>query len=75
MSAFLKEHLHPLAVVFENTGWNARLAYLADVFSKLNELNLSLQGKDAHILNMYDKVNGFIHKKSPCGRRNVTIEM
>ena len=62
VSAFLKEHLHPLAVVFENPGWNARLAYLADVFSKLNELNLSLQGKDAHILNMYDKVNGFIHK-------------
>ena len=37
-------------------------AYLADVFSKLNELNLSLQDKDAHILKMYDKVNGFIHK-------------
>ena len=36
VSAFLKEHSHPLAVVFENTGWNARLAYLADVFSKLN---------------------------------------
>ncbi|CAL9683639.1 unnamed protein product [Knipowitschia caucasica] len=59
---FLKEHQHSLAVVFEDAEWVARLAYLADVFSKLNELNLSLQGKESHILNMYDKVKGFTKK-------------
>ncbi|KAM4598750.1 protein FAM200A-like [Polymixia lowei] len=59
---FLKEHLHPLAATFEDAEWIVRLAYLADVFTKLNDLNLSLQGKDSHILNMYDKVNGFIKK-------------
>lgn len=52
-----------LAPVLEDTGWVACLAYLADVFTELNDLNLtSLQGKDSHVLNMYDKVNGFIKK-------------
>ncbi|ROL43768.1 SCAN domain-containing protein 3 [Anabarilius grahami] len=48
--------------MLENTDWVARLAYLADFFSKLNNLNLTLQGKDTHILNMYDKVCGFMKK-------------
>uniref|UniRef100_A0A8C1M8T8 C2H2-type domain-containing protein n=1 Tax=Cyprinus carpio TaxID=7962 RepID=A0A8C1M8T8_CYPCA len=62
VSAFLAEHSHPLVVMLENTDWVARLAYLADFFSKLNNLNLTLQGKDTHILNMYDKVCGFMKK-------------
>ncbi|KAF7646616.1 hypothetical protein LDENG_00184820 [Lucifuga dentata] len=41
---FLTEHSHPLAAVLEDSDWVARLAYLSDIFSKLNELNLSLQG-------------------------------
>ncbi|XP_060758376.1 zinc finger BED domain-containing protein 5-like [Neoarius graeffei] len=60
--AFLKEQLHSLAVVFEDANWVARLAYLADVFTKLNELNLSLQGKESHILRMYEKVERFTKK-------------
>uniref|UniRef100_A0A668AZH4 DUF4371 domain-containing protein n=1 Tax=Myripristis murdjan TaxID=586833 RepID=A0A668AZH4_9TELE len=59
---FLTEHLHPLAVVFEDARWVAHLAYLAYVFTKLNELNLLLQGKESHILKMYDKVKGFTKK-------------
>ncbi|KAJ4926504.1 hypothetical protein JOQ06_008677 [Pogonophryne albipinna] len=59
---FLTEHLHPLAVQLEDDKWVARLAYLADVFTKLNELNLSLQGKESHILKLYDKVQGFTKK-------------
>ncbi|KAE8287511.1 Zinc finger MYM-type protein 6 [Larimichthys crocea] len=60
--AFFKEQLHPLAAVFEDDNWVARLGYLAHVFTKLNELNLSLQGKDSHILRMYEKVEGFTKK-------------
>ncbi|TKS68835.1 SCAN domain-containing protein 3 [Collichthys lucidus] len=60
--AFLKEQLHPLSAGFEDDNWVARLGYLADVFTKLNELNLSLQGKDSHILRMYEKVEGFTKK-------------
>ncbi|KAJ4922743.1 hypothetical protein JOQ06_004146 [Pogonophryne albipinna] len=59
---FLTEHLHPLAVQLEDGKWVARLAYLADVFTKLNELNPSLQGKESHILKLYGKVQGFTKK-------------
>lgn len=34
----------------------------ADIFSKLNKLNVWLQGKDTNILNLYDKVGGFLKK-------------
>ncbi|MBN3274306.1 F200B protein, partial [Polyodon spathula] len=44
------KHSYPLVAVFEDTDWVARLAYLADVFSKLNNQNLTLQGKK-HALN------------------------
>uniref|UniRef100_A0A8C3AQM9 Uncharacterized protein n=1 Tax=Cyclopterus lumpus TaxID=8103 RepID=A0A8C3AQM9_CYCLU len=52
----------PHATLFQNTDWLAKLCYLADVFSKLKELNVSLQGKDTSILNLYDKVGGFLKK-------------
>ncbi|XP_067133148.1 zinc finger BED domain-containing protein 5-like [Centruroides vittatus] len=38
------------------------LAYLADVFSHLNELNVNLQGHDKNILLVTDKVHTFIKK-------------
>ncbi|XP_055487049.1 zinc finger MYM-type protein 6-like [Leucoraja erinacea] len=52
----------------EDTDWLAKLCYLADIFSKLNKLNMSLQGKDTSILNLYDKVGGFL-KKAELWRR------
>jgi hypothetical protein len=40
-----------------------KLAYLADIFSKLNELNLYLQGTEgADIFAVHDKIRGFIKK-------------
>jgi len=38
------------------------LGYLADVFDKLNCLNLSLQGKNINILIFSDKINVFKKK-------------
>ena len=35
------------------------LAYLVDIFSKLNELNLSLQGQDTTIVNFIDALSAF----------------
>jgi hypothetical protein len=35
--------------------WLKRLAYLADIFSTLNILNLTLQGKDIHKVFVQDK--------------------
>ena len=40
-----------------------RLTYQADIFSKLNELNLYLQGAERiSIFAVYDKVRGFMKK-------------
>lgn len=61
---FLTEHGSPYATLFEDTDWLAKLCYLADIFSKLNKLNVSLQ--DTSILNLYDKVGGFLKKAELC---------
>ena len=39
-----------------------RLAYLADIFEKLNLLNLSTQGKHAMILKLSDSIEAFLQK-------------
>lgn len=59
---FLSEHAHPLAVKLQDHNWLAHLAYLADVFSRLNELNVTLQGDDKTVLQMNDRVSGFMKK-------------
>jgi hypothetical protein len=38
-----------------------RLAYLGDVFSRLSELNLGLQGLSATIFNVKDKIEAMIN--------------
>uniref|UniRef100_A0A672LZ59 C2H2-type domain-containing protein n=1 Tax=Sinocyclocheilus grahami TaxID=75366 RepID=A0A672LZ59_SINGR len=59
---FLSEHLHPLSALLKDFNWLAHLAYLVDIFSRLNELNLELQGTDTSVLHMYDRVSGFMKK-------------
>ena len=39
-----------------------RLAYLADIFAKLNELNLSLQGKNITVFSAHDKITALSRK-------------
>ena len=65
---FLIEHRSPHATLFQDTDWLAKMCYLADIFSKLNELNMSLHGKDTSILKLYNKVGGFL-KKAELWRR------
>ena len=42
--------------------WCARLAYLADIFHHLNELNTRMQGQNENLLTSTDKINGFCSK-------------
>lgn len=42
--------------------WLGKLAYLADIFILLDELNLSLQGRDSNILRSHDKIAAFKKK-------------
>ena len=39
-----------------------QLAYLVDIFSQLNTLNLELQGKGSLIIDLVDKIKAFIRK-------------
>jgi hypothetical protein len=39
--------------------WCARLAYMADTFAYLNELNARMQGRGENFLSSKDKINGF----------------
>jgi hypothetical protein len=45
---FLK-NVTPLSSHFEDEAWLCRLAYLTDIFSKLNEVNVNLQGNGNNI--------------------------
>lgn len=51
-----------LSRFFSDEKWLIKLAYLADIFSHLNILNLSLQGPDTTILYAQDRVNAFVRK-------------
>jgi hypothetical protein len=44
------------------TDWLSELAYLIDMFGNLNELNLSLQGRNKNIITYVDKVTAFMKK-------------
>ncbi|XP_068203764.1 zinc finger BED domain-containing protein 5-like [Palaemon carinicauda] len=52
---FLYER-HDLYNRMHDTQWLTKLAYLSDIFSTLNGLNLSLQGKDTTIYKVQDKI-------------------
>jgi hypothetical protein len=52
----------PLSSYFEDEAWLCRLAYRTDIFSKLSDLNLNLQGNGNYIFSMEDKVRPFYRK-------------
>ena len=59
---FLKKEKPSFVTTFENGVFHSKLAYLCDIFEKLNQLNMSLQGRDTHILQLYDKLTAFKRK-------------
>ncbi|XP_076054451.1 zinc finger BED domain-containing protein 5-like [Oratosquilla oratoria] len=59
---FLLECGSTLSVHLCDSIWLAKLAYLASIYEKLNELNLSIQGPNTNILTKSDKVNAFRRK-------------
>lgn len=46
-----------------------KLAYLSYIFSKLNQLNLQLPGKDKYQPHLTDQVSSFIRKQEMWGRK------
>lgn len=59
---FLEEEKHEYAKHFVETDFLIKLAYLCDIFEKLNALNLSLQGRNMHILKLTEKISAFRKK-------------
>ena len=59
---FLLEQKSAFSSLFENQDWVCRLAYLADVFDKLNDLNLSMQSFRAEEISLNSKMCAFVKK-------------
>jgi hypothetical protein len=59
---FLSSKNSPLTAHLLDTEWLAKLAHLVDVFGALNDLNLTLQGRDNDIFKHSDRINAFIKK-------------
>ena len=59
---FCKEHNSPYSELFENVGGLVKLCYVAEIFDKLDELNVGLQDKRANILTLHDKISGMLKK-------------
>ena len=61
---FLIDVNSPFQILFCDDVWLLKLAYLADVFRFLNQLNLSLQGAtvDIHVFQVSDKINSTVRK-------------
>ncbi|XP_059097468.1 protein FAM200C-like [Tigriopus californicus] len=59
---FLKHQQSPLAKHFEDEHFIVSLGYLADIFSLLNDLNTSMQGRDVDIIQARGKVVAFTRK-------------
>jgi hypothetical protein len=51
---FLKS-MTPLSSHFEDEAWLCRFAYLTDIFSKLNDLSLNVQGNGNNMFSLEDK--------------------
>uniref|UniRef100_A0A670JTK9 Uncharacterized protein n=1 Tax=Podarcis muralis TaxID=64176 RepID=A0A670JTK9_PODMU len=59
LKVFLTDERADYAKLLASDEWCARLAYLADIFHHLNELNTRMQGRNENLLTSTDKINGF----------------
>jgi hypothetical protein len=58
----LKQKKLSIQKKIKDTVWCAELAYLADIFNKLNSLNSSMQGREENVISASDKMNSFSKK-------------
>lgn len=62
LQAFLQQENNPLADCLAQNDFLLKLAYLCDIFAKLNKLNISMQGPDKNMLDVSDKIAAFVKK-------------
>jgi len=59
---FRKEKMDNFSDLLENDIWCSKLAYLADIFQLLNNVNTAMQGRNENILTSTDKIHGLQQK-------------
>ena len=59
---YLSEQKHQRFAFMSNPSWLMRLAYLADIFTRLNEVNLYLQGRNVTVFNVKNKISSLLRK-------------
>ena len=59
---FLEDCNSDLLICFESVEFIQMTAYLADIFHHLNEMNLSLQGKEMNMVKASKKLKSFVSK-------------
>ena len=59
---FLNDQLSLLADHYVDDCFYAKLAYLLDIFDQLNQLTLSMQGRNSSLFLVADKIEGFKKK-------------
>lgn len=69
---FLDTKKSSLAPHWDDAQFVQQVAYMADILEKLNELNISLQGRNTNILTLTDKINGFQGKLALWKRKALT---
>ena len=62
LHTFLQQEKNQLADYLAENEFLLKLAYLCDIFAKLNKLNLSMQGADGNMLDISDKIIAFTKK-------------
>ena len=68
LAMFLREYQHCHADSFENSDFIVILAYMADIFDALNNLNRQMQGGGVNIIEAEENLNAFL-KKLPLWKR------
>ena len=59
ISTFLKEQKHEFVDRFSDDEWIAKLLFLADFFSHMNQLNNSMQEKEKNFLDVSEGIGAF----------------
>ncbi|XP_043925878.1 zinc finger BED domain-containing protein 5-like [Protopterus annectens] len=62
-TVFLQNQSHnEFATLLSDSSWASKVSYLADIFEVLNSVSLGMQGVDANILSITDKLEAFKRK-------------
>ena len=62
VEVMLREKKNPLVEKFSDNHWLLQVAYLTDIFSALNSLNVSMQGRNHCIISLQEKLLAFREK-------------